>query len=71
MKGEGSILKDLQPFFNPRSVLIIGVSRQALSFSYTVLKNLLEIFYKGRLYWKVEDFRISFKRVVNHPDDRK
>jgi len=43
-------LKDLQPFFNPRSVLIIGVSRQALSFSYTVLKNLLEIFYQGRLY---------------------
>ncbi|MHA2289404.1 MAG: CoA-binding protein, partial [Promethearchaeota archaeon] len=43
-------MKDLQPFFNPKSVLIIGVSRQALSFSYTVLKNLLEIFYRGRLY---------------------
>jgi acyl-CoA synthetase (NDP forming) len=43
-------LKDLQPFFNPKSVLIIGVSRQALSFSFTVLKNLLEIFYKGKLY---------------------
>ena len=43
-------MKDLQPFFNPKSVLIIGVSRQALSFSYTVLKNLLEIFYKGKLY---------------------
>jgi acyl-CoA synthetase (NDP forming) len=43
-------LKDLQPFFNPKSVLIVGVSRQALSFSFTVLKNLLEIFYQGRLY---------------------
>jgi len=43
-------LKDLTPFFNPKSVLIIGVSRQALSFSYTVLKNLLEIFYQGNLY---------------------
>jgi len=43
-------LKDLQPFFNPKSVLIVGVSRQALSFSFTVLKNLLEIFYKGKLY---------------------
>ncbi|MBY9014932.1 MAG: CoA-binding protein [Candidatus Lokiarchaeota archaeon] len=43
-------MKDLQPFFNPKSVLIIGVSRQALSFSFTVLKNLLEIFYKGKLY---------------------
>ncbi len=31
-------------------MLIIGVSRKALSFSYTVLKNLLEIFYQGRLY---------------------
>ena len=50
MKGEGSTLKDLQPFFNPKSVLIVGVSRQALSFSFTVLKNLLEIFYQGRLY---------------------
>lgn len=43
-------MKDLQPFFNPKSVLIIGVSRQALSFSFTVLKNLLEIFYKGKLF---------------------
>ncbi len=43
-------MKDLQPFFNPKSVLIIGVSRQALSFSFTVLKNLLEIFYQGKLY---------------------
>jgi len=43
-------LKNLDPFFNPKSVLIVGVSRKALSFSYTVLKNLLEIFYQGRLY---------------------
>ena len=43
-------MKDLQPFFNPKSVLIVGVSRQALSFSFTVLKNLLEIFYQGKLY---------------------
>lgn len=43
-------MRDLKPFFNPKSVLIIGVSRQALSFSYTVLKNLLEIFYQGNLY---------------------
>ena len=43
-------MRDLRPFFNPKSVLIIGVSRQALSFSYTVLKNLLEIFYQGNLY---------------------
>lgn len=40
----------LESFFNPKSVLIIGVSREALSFSYTALKNLLEIFYQGQLY---------------------
>ncbi len=43
-------MKDLKPFFNPKSVLIIGASRQALSFSFTILKNLLEIFYQGKLY---------------------
>ena len=43
-------MEKLEPFFNPKSVLIIGVSRKALSFSYTVLKNLLEIFYQGKLF---------------------
>ena len=43
-------MKNLEPFFNPRSILIVGVSRKAYTFSYTVLKNLLEIFYKGKLY---------------------
>jgi len=43
-------LKNLEPFFNPKSILIVGVSRKAYTFSYTVLKNLLEIFYQGKLY---------------------
>ncbi|MFX1408848.1 MAG: CoA-binding protein [Promethearchaeota archaeon] len=43
-------MKNLEPFFNPKSILIVGVSRKAYTFSYTVLKNLLEIFYKGKLY---------------------
>jgi len=43
-------LKNLESFFNPKSILIVGVSRKAYTFSYTVLKNLLEIFYKGKLY---------------------
>jgi len=43
-------LKDLEPFFNPKSILIVGASRKAYTFSYTILKNLLEIFYKGKLY---------------------
>ncbi|MHA2182230.1 MAG: CoA-binding protein, partial [Promethearchaeota archaeon] len=43
-------MKNLEPFFNPRSILIIGASRKAYTFSYTILKNLLEIFYRGKLY---------------------
>jgi len=43
-------LKNLEPFFNPKSILIVGASRKAYTFSYTILKNLLEIFYRGNLY---------------------
>jgi acyl-CoA synthetase (NDP forming) len=43
-------LRNLEPFFNPKSILIVGVSRKAYTFSYTILKNLLEIFYRGNLY---------------------
>lgn len=43
-------MRNLEPFFNPESILIVGVSRKAYTFSYTVLKNLLEIFYRGNLY---------------------
>ncbi len=41
---------NLEPFFNPNSILIIGVSRKTFTFNYTILKNLLEIFYKGKIY---------------------
>jgi acyl-CoA synthetase (NDP forming) len=43
-------VKDLEPFFNPKSIIIVGVSRKAYTFSYTLLKNLLEIFYRGNVY---------------------
>jgi len=43
-------LRNLEPFFNPKSILIVGVSRKAYTFSYTILKNLLEIFYRGNIY---------------------
>ncbi|MFX1571441.1 MAG: CoA-binding protein [Promethearchaeota archaeon] len=43
-------MKNLEPFFNPKSILIVGVSRKAYTFNYTILKNLLEIFYRGKLY---------------------
>ncbi|MFX0188388.1 MAG: CoA-binding protein [Candidatus Hodarchaeota archaeon] len=43
-------MKNLKPFFNPKSILIVGVSRKAYTFSYTILKNLLEIFYNRKIY---------------------
>lgn len=43
-------MNNLKPFFNPKSILIIGVSRKEFTFNYTILKNLLEIFYKGKIY---------------------
>ena len=43
-------LKNIEPFFNPKSVLIVGASRKPYTFSYTILKNLLEILYRGKLY---------------------
>lgn len=43
-------MKNLEPFFNPKSILIVGVSRKAYTFSYTILKNLLEIFYNRNIY---------------------
>ena len=43
-------MKNLEPFFNPKSVLIIGVSRTEFTFNMTILKNLLEIIYRGKLY---------------------
>ena len=43
-------MRNIKPFFNPKSILIVGASRKAYTFSYTILKNLLEIFYRGKLY---------------------
>ncbi|MHA1105506.1 MAG: CoA-binding protein [Promethearchaeota archaeon] len=43
-------MKNLDPFFHPSSVLIIGVSRKTETFSYTILKNLFEVLYRGKIY---------------------
>ncbi|MGV9173865.1 MAG: CoA-binding protein, partial [Promethearchaeia archaeon] len=43
-------MKQLEKFFNPQSILIIGASRKEYTFNYTILKNLLEIFYQGKIY---------------------
>ncbi|MFX0098803.1 MAG: CoA-binding protein [Candidatus Hodarchaeota archaeon] len=42
--------KQLESFFNPSSVALIGVSRDINTFNGILLKNLLEINYKGKIY---------------------
>ena len=41
---------DLHPFFEPKSLVLIGASRNLYTFNGTILKNLLEIRYPGRIY---------------------
>ncbi len=43
------ILEQLNPFFNPKSILIIGASRNEYTFNGVVLKNLLEAQYSGKI----------------------
>lgn len=41
---------DLTPFFQPKSVVLIGASRNLYTFNGTILKNLLEIRYPGQIF---------------------
>ncbi|MHA1792652.1 MAG: CoA-binding protein [Promethearchaeota archaeon] len=43
-------MKEIEPFFNPRSIALIGVSRDMNKFNGVVLKNLLEVDYQGKIY---------------------
>lgn len=47
---EISILEKINPFFNPKSVVIIGASRNEYTFNGVLLKNLLEVQYKGKIF---------------------
>ncbi|MHA1475156.1 MAG: CoA-binding protein [Promethearchaeota archaeon] len=49
MNGQ-SILEKINPFFDPKSVVIIGASRNEYTFNGILLKNLLEVQYKGKIY---------------------
>ncbi len=40
----------LEPFLNPVSVAILGASRNPRSFSYRIVKNMLDLGFKGRIY---------------------
>ncbi len=42
--------EELEPFFNPNSIVIIGASRNTFTFNGMILKNLLELRYDGKIY---------------------
>jgi len=51
--GKGSIRKELEQLkylFEPRSVAVIGASRQPGTWGYQILKNLIETGYQGKIY---------------------
>jgi acyl-CoA synthetase (NDP forming) len=41
---------DLEPFFKPRSVAIIGASREPRKFGHVIFKNFVESEFKGKAY---------------------
>ncbi|MGQ9641321.1 MAG: acetate--CoA ligase family protein [Candidatus Bathycorpusculaceae bacterium] len=41
---------ELKCFFEPESVAVVGASRNPLKFGYSLLKNLLDLEFKGRIY---------------------
>jgi acetyl coenzyme A synthetase (ADP forming)-like protein len=41
---------DLEPFFNPKSVAIIGASREPRKFGHVIFKNFVESEFKGKTY---------------------
>ena len=43
-------IEDLRPFFEPRSVAIIGLSRKTGKGTHNALENLLDYGYKGKIY---------------------
>jgi len=41
---------DLEPFFNPKSLVIIGASRKEYTFNQIIIRNLLDIRFRGNFY---------------------
>jgi len=42
--------EELKCFFEPESVAVVGASRNPLKYGYSLLKNLLDLGFKGRIY---------------------
>lgn len=43
-------LNELEYFFEPKSVAVVGASRNPFKFGYSLLKNLLDLGFKGKVY---------------------
>jgi len=43
-------MSDLKSFMNPETVAIVGASRNPRSFGYRIVKNLLDLGFKGKIY---------------------
>ncbi|MDI6847095.1 MAG: CoA-binding protein [Candidatus Bathyarchaeia archaeon] len=50
MNEESVKLDKLKCFFEPKSVAVVGASRNPLKFGHSLLKNLLDLEFKGKIY---------------------
>lgn len=50
MDADAGTLDQLKCFFEPRSVAVVGVSRNPLKFGHSLLQNLLDLEFKGKIY---------------------
>jgi len=50
MDAETEKLNELECFFEPKSVAVVGASRNPLKFGYSLLQNLVDLGFKGKIY---------------------
>ena len=50
MDADAGTLDQLKCFFEPKSVAIVGASRNPLKFGHSLLQNLLDLEFKGKIY---------------------
>jgi acetate---CoA ligase (ADP-forming) len=50
MSADAGTLDELKCFFEPKSVAIVGASRNPLKFGHSLLENLLDLEFKGKIY---------------------
>ena len=50
MDADAGTLDELKCFFEPKSVAVVGASRNPLKFGHSLLQNLLDLEFKGKIY---------------------